>query len=105
MLKGEDSKSGSLSYKGRDIYSASYAKRMGRPRQPIILKKTGAFQKGIVASIKASSVDFSSTDSKEAKLKEASGDIMFGLNPGSLEVFNPIAQDQLIGAIKFKLGL
>lgn len=105
MLKGQDSKSGNIAYKGRESYSASYAKRMNRPTKPIILKKTGDFQKGIVATVKQSTVDFSSTDSKEAMLKEASGEVIFGLNEGSLEEFSPLAQDELIKNVKFKLGL
>jgi hypothetical protein len=110
MLAGVDANGAKITYKGRDglsrdSYSPAYARKMSRPITPIILKRTGSFQRELSAEIGSSVVDFDSRDSKSAMLKDKSGEAIFGLTEGSLEVTREKGSDILIQKVRFKAGL
>ena len=110
MLAGVDANGAKITYKGRDglsrdSYSPGYARKMGRPITPIILRKTGSFQRELRAEIKSSVVDFDSRDSKSAMLKDKSGEAIFGLTESSLDITRNQGADILIKKVKFKAGL
>lgn len=106
LLRGEKSDNKPVKLGQRDQYSEGYAKRYkGGKRQPINLKKTGAFHQSIRADLVGKNITLTATDSKTEMLEKISGKNILGLSTQGEEDVRDAALEVLVDLTSKQLQL
>jgi hypothetical protein len=103
QLNGVDAKG-----KTMPNYSPVSVELYGKPDSPIILRDTGAFQRGVFVKAMSDKIVFSSTDDKTKMLEERFGKKGFsilGLNKNSKVEYMGDLQPVFVDIVKKKTGL
>lgn len=90
MFAGQTADDRVITLDGRKGYSRTtfeIKKKKGQPTDRITLRDTGAFHRGLYATLKNGKIITSSTDSKADEIEERTGKQIFGLNEGNKKTF------------------